>query len=195
MTIDLWIDSVFMQTFKVTPEKKKILIHKIEEKITAILISWNQDIEIRKAKLINDNFGKMTSPLILVRASEKTKVYLHYCLPHTFVTKFFFDFQWRPNKVYINFAISSLLTKTVAKKILTLSVEKGIWYPHLLRRGGGGLANPPIISKNVDSITFNFGRQLRTIDQRQKTCGVDDLSLVRLPWQLSYLWIFLTKFC
>ena len=37
----------------------------------------------------------------------------------------------------------------------------GIWYSHILRGGGGGgLSQPPMISKTVDSTNFSFSRLL-----------------------------------
>ena len=78
--------------------------------------------ELEKAQLINDNFGKMTPLLTEERASKKSEVHLYCCLLHTFVNKFFSDFPWRPNKVYMNFALTSMLKKTVAKKISTFPV-------------------------------------------------------------------------
>ena len=51
-----------------------------------------------------------------------------------------------------------------------------------------------MISKTVDSTTFNFGRPLG-LSMRGKTGRVNNLSLVRFPWQLIYVKVFSTKFC
>ena len=38
---------------------------------------------------------------------------------------------------------------------------EGIWYPHILQRGGGGGGQkPPYDLKNADSTNFNFSRPL-----------------------------------
>ena len=52
-----------------------------------------------------------------------------------------------------------------------------------------------MILEAIDSTTFKFGRPLGLSMRGKKTGGVDDLSLVRFPWQLFYLRVFSTKFC
>ena len=59
----------------------------------------------------------------------------------------------------------------------------------------GGWADPLMIVKKVDSTNFNFGRPLWLSMRGKKTSRVDDLSLVRFPWQLIYVRVFSTKFC
>ena len=59
------------------------------------------------------------------------------------------------------------------------------------RRGGGGGV---VISRTVDSTTFNFGMPLGLPMRGKNTGRVNDLSLVRFPWQLMYVRVFSTKF-
>ena len=61
--------------------------------------------------------------------------------------------------------------------------------------GGGGGESTPMISKTVDSTTFNFGRPLGLSMRRKKVGRVNDLSLVRFRWQQIYLRVFPTKSC
>ena len=79
---------------------------------------------------------------------------------------------------------------------LTLPVEvfgTHTFYEGVGGGGGGVLSRPPMISEMVDSPTFNFGRPLGLCMRGKKTGGVDDLSLVRFPWQPFYLRVFSTK--
>ena len=50
-----------------------------------------------------------------------------------------------------------------------------------------------MISKTVDSTTFNFGRSFGLCMRNKKTGRVDDLSLVGFPWQLIYVSQILLK--
>ena len=65
-------------------------------------------------------------------------------------------------------------------------------------KGGGGEggfeSTPPMISKTVDSTNFNFGRPLGLSMKGRKTGRVNNLSLVRFPWQLIYIRVFSAKF-
>ena len=58
--------------------------------------------------------------------------------------------------------------------------------------GGGVLSRPLMISKTVDSTTFNFGR----LSMRGKKTGrADDPILVRFSRQLIIVRVFQTEFC
>ena len=50
-----------------------------------------------------------------------------------------------------------------------------------------------MISKTVDSTTFNYGRPLGLSVKGKKLIElIDDLSLVRFPWRLIYMRVFST---
>ena len=51
-----------------------------------------------------------------------------------------------------------------------------------------------MILKTVHSTNFNFDRPLKLSMRGKNTGRVDDLSLVRFPWQLIYVRVFSTKF-
>ena len=79
---------------------------------------------------------------------------------------------------------------------LTLPVRRYLVPTPSTKGGGGrGLSRPPMILKMVDSTTFTFGRPLGLSMRGKKTGRVDDLSLVRLPWQLISVRVFSTEFC
>ena len=80
---------------------------------------------------------------------------------------------------------------------LTLPVRRYLVPTSSVGRGDGGVQPTPIdLEKGRLSTTFNFGSPLGlSIRGKKKTTGRgDDLSLVRLPWQLIYVRVFSTKF-
>ena len=68
---------------------------------------------------------------------------------------------------------------------------------HLLRRGGGGQGGraDPHDFENGRLYSLQLWEAIRTIYERLKTGRVNDLILVRFPWQLIYLRVLSTKFC
>ena len=63
--------------------------------------------------------------------------------------------------------------------------------------GGRGEVEPTPLHDFGNGRLYNLQlwQAIRTIYERKKAGGVDDLSLVRFPWQLFYLRVFMTKFC
>ena len=79
---------------------------------------------------------------------------------------------------------------------LTLPVRRYLVPTPSTKGGGLGEATPyPHNFGNCKLYNLKLWQAIRTIYERQKTGGVGDLSLVRFPWQLFYLRVFLTKFC
>ena len=71
-----------------------------------------------------------------------------------------------------------------------------VFATHTYYQGGGGgegLRRSPMISKTVDSTSFNFGKPLR-LSRRGESGRVDDLSLVRFSWQLICVRVFQPNF-
>ena len=92
------------------------------------------------------------------------------------------------------------------KKLRELSKEKPnvinpsctkLLVPTTSTKGGGGgeLSQLPHDFRNSRLYNLQLWQAIRTIHERLKTGRVDDLSLVRFPWQLLYLRMFSTKLC
>ena len=74
-----------------------------------------------------------------------------------------------------------LLTLYVHRYLVPTFSTKGVG------EGGWGRADPPMISKTVDTTNFIFGRPLGLSFKDKKNARVEDVSVVRFPGQLIYV--------
>ena len=109
-------------------------------------------------------------------------------LKHMFVNMF----SGLPDMAWSSYCCNDHIFAVDVLTALTLPVQRYLVPTPSTKEGG--LSRPPHDFEKGRLYKLQLWQAIRTM-RGKKTGGVDDLSLVRFPWQLFNLRVFSTKFC